>query len=258
MDLKIKNQLFLVTGASSGFGLSISRGLIQEGARVIAVARNAEKLEKTVKELGPKAESMIGDITQSKTIDAVIEKIGKRSLSGALINAGGPPAKSFMETNMSDWDDSYANLLRWKVEISKKLLPLFEKEKYGRLLYIESASVKQPMENLVLSTSLRLAVVGFVKTLANEIASTGITANILAPGYHSTAAVDRIFKKRSELDGITVEQAKSALINSIPVKKIGDPDDIAALAVWLLSPSSGFVTGETISVDGGSIKHIFG
>jgi 3-oxoacyl-[acyl-carrier protein] reductase len=258
MDLKIKNQLFLVTGASSGFGLSISRRLIEEGARVIAVARNAEKLEKTEKELGSQVETLIGDITQSKTIDAVLEKIGKRSLSGALINAGGPPAKSFMETNMSDWDDSYSNLLRWKVEISKRLLPLFEKEKYGRLLYIESASVKQPMENLVLSTSLRLAVVGFVKTLSNEIASTGITANILAPGYHNTAAVDRIFKKRSELAGITPEQAKSSLIDSIPVKKIGEAEDIAALAVWLLSPSSGFITGETISVDGGSIKYIFG
>ncbi len=258
MDLKIKNQLFLVTGASSGFGLSIARRLIEEGAKVIAVARNAEKLESTAKALGPQVEILCGDIIQSKTIDAVLEKIGNRSLSGALINAGGPPAKSFMETNMSDWDESYTNLLRWKVEISKKLLPLFEKEKYGRLLYIESASVKQPMENLVLSTSLRLAVVGFVKTLANEIASIGITANILAPGYHNTAAADRIFKKRSELAGITIEQAKTGLINSIPVKKMGDPEDIAALAVWLLSPSSGFVTGETISVDGGSIKHIFG
>jgi 3-oxoacyl-[acyl-carrier protein] reductase len=197
-------------------------------------------------------------VTQSNTIDAILEKIGNRALSGALINAGGPPAKSFMETNIADWDEAYSNLLRWKIEISKKLIPLFEKEKYGRLLYIESASVKQPMENLVLSTSLRLAVVGFVKTLAGELAAKGITANVLAPGYHLTSAVDRIFKKRSELSGISYEQAKESLIESIPVKTIGMPDDLAALAVWLLSPSSRFVTGETISVDGGSIKHIFG
>jgi 3-oxoacyl-[acyl-carrier protein] reductase len=258
MNLEIKNKLFLITGASSGFGFAIMKRLVEEDAQVIAVARSAEKLEKTAKELGSQVEILAADVIQSKTIDSIIEKIGNRTLSGALINAGGPPAKSFLETNMTDWDESYVNLLRWKVEISKRLIPLFEKEKYGRLLYIESASVKQPMENLVLSTSLRLAVVGFVKTMANELAEKGITANILAPGYHMTAAVDRIFKKRSEIAGITYEKAKETLIDSIPVKTIGLPDDIAALGVWLLSPSSRFITGETISVDGGSIKHIFG
>jgi 3-oxoacyl-[acyl-carrier protein] reductase len=258
MNLEIKNKLFLVTGASSGFGYSIMKRLVEEEAQVIAVARNIEKLEKAGKELGSQVEILSADVIQPKTIDLIIEKIGNRSLSGALINAGGPPAKSFLETDMSDWDEAYTNLLRWKVEISKKLIPFFKLEKYGRLLYIESASVKQPMENLVLSTSLRLAVVGFVKTLANELAAKGITANILAPGYHMTAAVDRIFKKRSELSGISYEQAEKSLIDSIPVKTIGLPGDIAALAVWLLSPSSRFVTGETISVDGGSIRHIFG
>jgi 3-oxoacyl-[acyl-carrier protein] reductase len=258
MNLEIKNKLFLVTGASSGFGYAIMNRLVEEEARVIAIARNTEKLEKASKELGSQVEILSGDVIHSKTLDAIIEKIGNRPLAGALINAGGPPAKSFMETNITDWDEAYSNLLRWKVEISKKLIPLFEKEKYGRLLFIESASVKQPMENLVLSTSLRLAVVGFVKTLASELAANGITANVLAPGYHMTAAVDRIFKKRSELAGISYEQAKASLIDSIPVKTIGLPDDIAILAVWLLSPSSRFVTGETITVDGGSIKHIFG
>jgi 3-oxoacyl-[acyl-carrier protein] reductase len=258
MNLEISDRLFLVTGASSGFGFSILKRLVEEGAQVIAVARNGEKLEKSVKIFGSKVEPLAGDITKSKTIDELLEKIASRKLSGALINAGGPPAKSFSETTMNDWDESYANLLRWKVEISKRVIPIFESQKYGRLLYIESASVKQPMENLVLSTSLRLAVVGFVKTLSNELASTGITANILAPGYHETAAVDRIFKKRSEQAGISYEQAKHLLTESIPVKKLGQPDDLAALAVWLLSPSSGFVTGETISVDGGGIKHIFG
>jgi 3-oxoacyl-[acyl-carrier protein] reductase len=258
MNLEIKNKLFLVTGASSGFGYAIMKRLVEEEAHVIAVARNSEKLEKASKEIGMNIEILAGDIYQSKTFDAIISKIGNRPLSGALINAGGPPAKSFLETTMTDWDEAYTSLLRWKVELSKKLIPLFEREKYGRLLYIESASVKQPMENLVLSTSLRLSVVGFVKTLANELAAKGITANVLAPGYHMTAAVDRIFKKRSELAGISYEMAQSLLIDSIPVKTIGLPEDIASLAVWLLSPYSRFVTGETISVDGGSIKHIFG
>jgi 3-oxoacyl-[acyl-carrier protein] reductase len=258
MNLEIQNKLFLVTGASSGFGFSIMKLLAEEGAHIIAVARDGEKLAKACKETGSQVEMLPGDISLSSTIDAVLSKIGNRPISGALINAGGPRAMSFMETEMKDWDDSYANLLRWKVEISRKLLPVFEKEKYGRLLYIESASVKQPMENLVLSTSLRLAVVGFVKTLANEVASKGITANILAPGYHMTAAVDRIFNKRSEVAGISYEQARTSLIESIPVKNLGNPSDLAMLAVWLLSPSSRFVTGETFNVDGGSCKFIFG
>jgi 3-oxoacyl-[acyl-carrier protein] reductase len=104
-----------------------------------------------------------------------------------------------LETNLDDWDTAYNSLLRWKVELIKALLPTFQNQNYGRIVFIESMSVKQPVANLVLSNSLRLAVVGFVKTLSQEVSKDGITVNILAPGFHDTPAAQRLFVKRSEV-----------------------------------------------------------
>ncbi|MEN0046147.1 MAG: SDR family oxidoreductase [Bacteroidota bacterium] len=203
-------------------------------------------------------EGIVGDITTSETITKIIAQVGDRQLSGALINAGGPPAKSFLETDLEDWDAAYRNVMRWKVELTKALLPKMIAQNYGRLLYIESVSVKQPIENLVLSNSFRLGVVGFVKTLSQEIASKGITLNILAPGYHDTPAMQRLFAKKSENEGISVEEAQRAFESLIAVKRMGNAEDFASLATWLLSPVSAYITGQTISVDGGAILGTMG
>lgn len=119
-------------------------------------------------------------------------------------------------------------------------------------------SVKQPVENLVLSNSLRLSVVGFVKTLSQEIADRGITLNILAPGYHDTQAMQRLFVKKSQVQNISVEEAGKQFEDEIKMGKMGNPDEFASLAIWLLSPHSRYITGQTISVDGGLIKSVFG
>lgn len=258
MDLRINDKLFIVTGATSGLGNGVARALLNEGARVIAVARNDEKLEKFTQEFPQLIEPMQGDITQPETIQKLKNKVGDRYLSGMLINAGGPPAKSFLETDLNDWDDAYQSILKWKVEITKTFLPKFRDQKYGRIVYIESSSVKQPVENLVLSNSLRLAVVGFVKTLSNEIASEGITLNIMAPGFHETPAAQRLFVKRADVENITVEEAKNKYEKEIKVGRTGDPLDFGMMAAWLLSPHSGYITGQTISVDGGVIKATMG
>ena len=128
----------------------------------------------------------------------------------------------------------------------------------GQRLFIESASVKQPMENLVLSTSMRLAVVGYIKTLSNEIARDGITMNVLAPGFHETAAMERLFKKKTEQSGITKDEAMQQYIKQTTVGLLGRPEDFASLAAWFLSPHSRYVTGQTVSVDGGMIKGLMG
>ncbi len=132
------------------------------------------------------------------------------------------------------------------------------KAKYGRIVFIESSSVKQPIENLVLSTSLRLAVVGFAKTFSQEIAKTGVTLNILAPGAHDSPAINRIHLKKSEQTGIPVDVIRKEGTQQIPVGILGNTHDFASLAAWLLSPVSGYITGQTISVDGGALKTIFG
>ena len=162
--------------------------------------------------------------------------VQKTGLSGAFINAGGPPAMQFEETRLSDWDDAYRNILRWKVELTQKIVPLLKEKRYGRIVYLESSSVKQPIENLVLSTSLRLAVVGMMKTISQELSGLNITFNVLAPGTHDTAAIDRLLEKKSQLNGLSIEECRKQLISNIPQGSLGDANDLAGLAVWLLSP----------------------
>lgn len=127
MNLKLKNKLFIVCGATSGFGGSIAKALINEGANVIAVARSKENIKNLENEFPGKVEGIAKDITQSSTISFLKDKVGDRQLDGILVNAGGPPAKSFVETELKDWDDAYESLLRWKIEITKTFIPKFTK-----------------------------------------------------------------------------------------------------------------------------------
>jgi 3-oxoacyl-[acyl-carrier protein] reductase len=244
MDLQLKNKNFLIGGAGSGFGRAISEHLIAEGAKVIVCSRTKEKLLE-LKNLAPdQVDILVGDITSNAGLEKINNRIKNICIHGALINAGGPPALSFLETKIEDWDNAYHQLLRWKVELTKLIITKMLGNRFGRMLFIESISVKQPVENLVLSNSLRMAVVGFVKTLSNEIAGNDVTLNILAPGYHETAALIRLFRKKSELTGITNDEAKKSFESKVPAGFLGDPNDLASLAIWLLSPHSRFINGQ--------------
>ena len=258
MDLNIKDQLFVVCGATSGFGLAVLKNLVADQANVIAIARGQENLDELKNQHPNFIEPLCVDITQSESIQLLVDKIGNRKLSGAFVNAGGPPAMKTLETKMEDWDNAYHQLLRWKVELTHALVPLMMKENYGRIVYLESSSVKQPIENLVLSTSLRLSVVGFIKTLSQEIAESGVTLNIVGPGYHETPAINRLLEKKAEQENITTQEAKDKISSGIRMKRMGNPEDLGQLATWLLSPASGYISGQTISVDGGQILGIHG
>lgn len=258
MKLGIKEKLFVVCGATGGLGKGVAKTLLEEGANIIAIARDEKKLSAFQSEFPSQVEIVPGDISKSKTIQNVMKKMDNRFIDGVLINAGGPPAKSFIETNMEDWDSAYKTILRWKVAFTKAILPKLVDQQYGRIVYIESSSTKQPITNLVLSNSLRLAVVGFVKTLSQEIAANGITINILAPGFHETDAAKRLFVKRSEVEEISIPEAKAQYTSAIPVGKMGDANNFGSIAAWLLSPVSEYITGQTISVDGGANRGTFG
>jgi 3-oxoacyl-[acyl-carrier protein] reductase len=257
MDLHLKDKLFIVTGASSGFGRAIATRLSREGANVLAVARGMDKLNSLQDEY-PAIQIHSLDVTRSESMADLAGVVGKRAPAGIVVNAGGPPAKAFLETRMEDWDQAYRQILRWKVELAMAFQPFFEKNNYGRYLFIESYSVKQPIPNLVLSNSLRMAVTGFVKTFADEIAPRGITANVMAPGLHMTPALERLILKNSEAGGISYEEAKAAMLSQVPVRTTGNVEDFASLAVWLLSPWSSYITGQTISVDGGAVRGSMG
>ncbi len=258
MNLNINDNLFIVLGASSGFGKSVSVALLGEGAKVIAVARRQELLTQLSNNYPGKIETIQADVTLSGFDDALLNVVAGRHISGILINAGGPPASGFFETSEQMWLDAYHNVFLWKVRLLNRLLPLFMNQKYGRILFIESVSVKQPVENLILSNSIRAAVAGMVKTLAAEIANTGVTVNVLAPGYHQTAAMERLFAKRAQNENISIEAAKDMFSAETGMGFMGNPDDLAQLATWLLSPSSAFVTGQVISIAGNAVKGIMG
>lgn len=258
MNLGLDNRFFIVCGAGSGFGRAVAEALLMEGAHVLAVARTESVLLDFQSKWTEKLEVLAGDITQSEIQQKVFDAIQDRYLSGVLVNAGGPPAKNLDELMASDWDEAYRQLVRWKIQFVQGILPIFHRQSYGRLLFIESISVKQPVENLILSNTFRPAIVGFMKTLSQDFASQNITMNILAPGYHDTAAMQRLFKKKAEMDKGTEEAARKVFEDSIPVKRLGKADEMASLAAWLLSEKSGFVTGQTISHDGGGVRGIFG
>ena len=258
MDLSIKDQLFIVGGATSGLGLGVAEAILAEGAKIIAVARTQEKLDGLVLAYPGQVEVLALDLTREGAIQQLKEKVGKRTLDGIVINAGGPPAMAAKDTSLNDWDNAYHSVLRWKIDLILTFLPQLIDRSYGRLLFIESMSVKQPVDNLVLSNSMRLAVVGFVKTLSSEIASHGITMNILAPGFHDTPRIGALLKKNADLEGMSEEEVKKGFVSQIKVGFMGDSADFGSLGAWLLSPHSRYLTGQTISVDGGVIKGTMG
>jgi 3-oxoacyl-[acyl-carrier protein] reductase len=255
---KEQEGVFIVGGATSGFGGATARALIERGSRVMAVARTEDHLKALQQSYPDRVEYVAGDLTDPSVQDRIIRQLGERFLQGLFLNSGGPPAKSIQETEMDDWDQAYRNLLRWKVDLTRKLLPVMIAQQYGRILFLESSSVKQPIENLVLSTSLRLAVVGYAKTLSQEIAHHGVTVNVLAPGYHDTQALNRLLDKKSKDRNMTPEEARAGMEKQTGVGFIGDPAHLGSLASWLLSGEASYITGQTISVDGGVIKGIFG
>lgn len=254
MDLQITKHQFLVTGASDGFGRQVVEVLASEGARILAVARNEEKLKKLSDRYPGMIEAMPGDLFDDDFLNKLITKCEDKHLQGVFVNAGGPPAMGFQESQISDWDKAYQTVVRWKIKLVQGLIPAFKSNNYGRILFLESASVRQPVADLVLSNSLRMAIAGAAKTLSLEVARDGITVNIIAPGFHQTNAVNRIIEKKAETQNISQQKAAEQITENIPVGFAGNPANLASLATWLLSPLSEYVTGQTYLVDGGNSR----
>ncbi len=258
MDLGIKNQRFIVGGAGKGFGRAIAEAIVREGGEVFAISRSEQPLIELKSFAEDKIEIYCGDIFSSETHDIIADRVKNDGVSGIVFNGGGPPAGGVFDVSINDWENAWNSVVKWKIDLASKIIPLLMEAKYGRMLFIESVSVKQPVENLVLSNALRPAVVGYVSTLAKEIAEYGITANILAPGYHATNAMKRLFVKKAETDKLSVDEARKIFEKEIPVGEMGKPEELATMALWLLSPLSRYVTGQTITHDGGIVKGLFG
>lgn len=258
MDLQVTDHRFIVCGASSGFGRAIAKQLLIEGANVVVVARRGEKLRETFGHFSDQTEIIEGSLIYSDTLDKIEQAAGNGGFHGIVFNAGGPPTGTPLQTDIKDWDAAWQLVMRWKIDLALRLAPLLVEKEYGRMLFVESKSVKQPLPALTLSNAFRAGVVGFAKTLSAEVAPGGVTVNVLAPGAHDTPAIERVIKNNSGREGISYSEAREQMEASIPVRRMGKAEEIASLAAWLLSPHSGYVTGQTISHDGGAIAGLFG
>lgn len=258
MDLNITDQRFIICGASSGFGEAIAKKLLIEGANVVLVARRGALLEEKFSHFDDKTEIIEGSLIYGETLDQIENSARSKPLHGILFNAGGPPTGTPLQTTMDDWDSAWQLVLRWKVDLALRLAPVFRDNKYGRMLFVESRSVKEPIPSLTLSNAFRAGVVGFAKSLSSEIAPYGVTVNTLAPGAHKTPAIERVIQNNSAVKGISYEKAEDEMKNSIPAGRMGTSEELASFASWLLSPHSGYVTGQTISHAGGAVHGLFG
>jgi 3-oxoacyl-[acyl-carrier protein] reductase len=258
MNLEIDGQQFIVSGASSGLGEAVARRLLQEGANCILVARRGDLLSEKFSSYSNRIKIIQGSVLDSEVRKEILHEAQKNPTHGILINAGGPPTGSPLETSIEDWDAAWQSVMRWKIDLALNIVPMFAKAGYGRILFLESQSVKQPIPVLALSNAFRAGMVGFAKSLALEVASKGVTVNVLAPGSHDTPAIQRVIDKNRGLHNLSYEETRERLESGIPVQRMGTAEEFASLASWLFSAHSGYVTGQTISHDGGSVSGLFG
>jgi 3-oxoacyl-[acyl-carrier protein] reductase len=243
LDLKLKDKKVLVMGSSTGIGKSIAEVFISEGATVILCSRDLKKLEKTANEIGAKYYFSCDLSKKGQGKFAVEEAIKELGGIDILINnTGGPKKGNFSEVEDSQWQEDFQSLWMSVVESLKVALPEMKKNNFGRIILITSLAAKEPLSGLTTSNGLRAGLSGLCKSIANEYAPFGITLNLLLPGYTNT---DRL--KELNLSDEKVKQL-------VPAGRLGDPQELANLAVFLASPLSGYTTGQSIAVDGGALK----
>ena len=258
MDLQLTGMKFAVGGATSGLGRAVAERLIMEGAMVIGFARNRQTLDALSRTHGDQFISFPADTADGVAVRKLGDHLIEADVDGVVFNTGGPRTGRVAELSMNDWDHAYAGTLRWKIALTTQLLPHFRRRGSGHLLYLESVSIKQPIDNLVLSNAMRAAVAGFVKTLSREVGDAGIRLNILAPGYHATDRITSVLGKAATLQNEQIETVRESFLADVPVKAMGQPADFAGVAAFLLSPFATYLNGQTLSVDGGLVRHITG
>ncbi|MBX7170673.1 MAG: SDR family oxidoreductase [Pyrinomonadaceae bacterium] len=263
MDLGLKGKVALVAAASKGLGKAVAEELANEGVSLILCARDSVELQKTCDEIREKSKVPVLGITTDLGKSEEIEKLYQSGMDEfgqidiLVTNVGGPPAGIFENLSRQNWENSTNLLLTSVLDLTRLVLPQMKERGWGRILNITSIASKQPVDNLILSNSLRAAVTGFAKTLANEIAPFGITVNNILPGYTRTERVIQLAETIAQKEGITPEEATSRWTSEIPMKRLGEPHEFAALAAFLVSERASYITGSSIAVDGGWIKSLF-
>ncbi len=263
MDLRLKDKVVLVTAASRGLGAATARRFAEEGACIAISSRSAERIEHTAeviaRDTGAQVLPIVGDVSKPDDADRMVQRTIDRwgRLDILVTNASGPTPGQFLALKWENWEAAAQLTLLSVVRLCQAAIPQMlqnDLPQRGVIVANTSYTVKQPAEGLLLSNSLRMGVIGLVKTLANELGPQGIRVNAIAPGWTKTERVDEILKARAQRNGTTPEQEAARQIAEIPMGRMGVPDEFADALVWLASPRASYVHGIVLPVDGGTIK----
>jgi 3-oxoacyl-[acyl-carrier protein] reductase len=260
MDLGLKGRVAIVAAASKGLGRAVAAEFAREGCRVAICARTEADLDKAASEMekagGGEVFWRAMDVTKEEAVCGFVAEVEKRfgRIDICVTNAGGPPSKKFLDITVEEWRAAVDLTLMSAVYFAREVLPRMQKNRWGRFLTITSVSVKQPIDGLLLSNSLRAAVTGLAKTLANEFGASGITVNNVCPGYTRTARLDDLGSKLAQATGRTLDDVIRGWSSEVPIGRIARPDEFAALVAFLASERASSISGTTIPVDGGWIR----
>jgi len=260
MDLGLEGKTALVAAASKGLGKAIAAGLAAEGCRVAICARNTQGLKDAVEEIKNQTDvDVLGvkaDVTSKKQIESLVQTLDKEfgRIDVLICNAGGPPMGTFETLKESDFKWALELNLMSTINLCRLALPGMKKRKWGRIINMTSISAKQPLDDLMLSNTARAGVLGFSKSLANEVAAHGITVNCVCPGYTLTDRLKDFARDLSRKSKVSMGQLYNSWQRSIPANRLAEPHEIASLVVFLASERASYLTGAVIQIDGGFIK----
>lgn len=263
MDTGLKDKVVLITASSTGIGKAVAELFAQEGCKIAISSRSKENLLSTAKELKEKFSVepfwSVCDLNKQKDIDstyaATVRHFG--TIDILVNNCGGPTPGLFQQLEEEDWNAAYEQILLSVVRFSKLVLPGMMAKNWGRIINLTSISVKQPIDNLVLSNSLRAGVTGFTKSLSNEVAKFNITVNNVAPGLTLTGRLYELAVLEAKEKGKSHEEILVEMAKRVPLNRLARPEEIASVVVFLGSKQASYVTGNTIQVDGGYVKSIY-
>jgi 3-oxoacyl-[acyl-carrier protein] reductase len=257
MDLGLKGRGVIVAASSQGIGRAAAESFAREGAQVAMCARTDATLQEAAGAIrqatGAEVLAEPVDVTDSGQVQRFVELVAKRfgRIDVCVTNAGGPPAKNFLSLSPDEWRKAVDLNFMSVVHLAKAVIPYMQRHRWGRIVTITSVTVKQPVAELIMSNAVRAAVVGLVKSLSNEFGKDGILVNNVAPGYTATERLEELAGVRALAAGTTAEEIYRSWAAEIPLRRLGAPEDIADVILWLCSERAAYVTGQTILADGG-------